>query len=65
MTGPAFRAGLATALLLCGTAATSAAEKKHLYFVPNGAVDFWKLAEAGMKKALVYFRKFVFQIYYR
>jgi hypothetical protein len=28
-----------------------AAEKKQLYFVPNGAVDFWKLAEAGMKKA--------------
>lgn len=30
---------------------TSAAEKKQLYFVANGAVDFWKLAEAGMKKA--------------
>jgi ribose transport system substrate-binding protein len=28
-----------------------AVEKKQLYFVPNGAVDFWKLAEAGMKKA--------------
>jgi ribose transport system substrate-binding protein len=28
-----------------------AADKKHLYFVANGAVDFWKLAEAGMRKA--------------
>jgi ribose transport system substrate-binding protein len=28
-----------------------AAEKKALYFVVNGASDFWKAAEAGVKKA--------------
>ena len=64
MTGPAFRAGIATALLFCGTAASSAAEKKHLYFVPNGAVDFWKLAEAGMKKAQAELPNYILQIKY-
>ena len=29
----------------------SAAEKKKLAFVVNAASDFWKLAEAGVKKA--------------
>src|SRR5271156_6980013 len=28
-----------------------AADKKSLYFVVNGASDFWKAAEAGVKKA--------------
>src|SRR5277367_4059869 len=28
-----------------------AADKKVLVFVPNGASDFWKAAEAGVKKA--------------
>jgi ribose transport system substrate-binding protein len=41
-------AGVAAALL-CTTA--HAAEKKSLYFVVNGASDFWKAAEAGVKKA--------------
>jgi ribose transport system substrate-binding protein len=41
-------AGVAAALL-CSTA--HAADKKSLYFVVNGASDFWKSAEAGVKKA--------------
>jgi ribose transport system substrate-binding protein len=31
--------------------AVNAAEKKTLVFVPNGASEFWKAAEAGLKKA--------------
>ncbi len=44
-------------LVLAGVAAVAlctsahAAEKKSLYFVVNGASDFWKAAEAGVKKA--------------
>ncbi|WP_131118984.1 sugar-binding protein [Lichenihabitans psoromatis] len=41
-------AGVAAALL-CSTA--QAADKKALVFVVNGASDFWKSAEAGVKKA--------------
>jgi ribose transport system substrate-binding protein len=41
---------LAAALALAATAAT-AEDKKALAFVVNGASDFWKLAEAGVKKA--------------
>jgi ribose transport system substrate-binding protein len=41
-----------------------AAEKKQLYFVPNGAVDFWKLAEAGMKKAQAELPNYSIQIKY-
>ena len=41
-------AGVAAALL-CTSA--HAADKKALYFVVNGASDFWKAAEAGVKKA--------------
>ena len=41
-------AGVATALL-CGQA--QAADTKQLYFVVNGASDFWKAADAGLKKA--------------
>ena len=43
-------AGLSAALVLAVSAA-SAAEKKTLAFVVNGASDFWKIAEAGVKKA--------------
>jgi ribose transport system substrate-binding protein len=43
-------AGLSAALVLAVSAA-SAAEKKTLVFVVNGASDFWKIAEAGVKKA--------------
>jgi len=43
-------AGLATALALAVSAA-HAEDKKTLVFVVNGASDFWKIAEAGVKKA--------------
>src|SRR5438874_6111292 len=43
-------AGLSAALALAISSA-SAAEKKSLAFVVNGASDFWKIAEAGVKKA--------------
>ena len=41
-------AGVAAAVL-CTSA--QAADKKALYFIVNGASDFWKAAEAGVKKA--------------
>src|ERR1700755_8951 len=41
-------AAWATAL---GLGAANAADKKALAFVVNGASDFWKIAEAGVKKA--------------
>jgi ribose transport system substrate-binding protein len=47
-------AGLAAAvgaLALSFAAPAQAADKKALYFVVNGASDFWKAAEAGVKKA--------------
>jgi len=43
--------GVAAALALAIGAGASAQEKKSLVFVVNGASDFWKLAEAGVKKA--------------
>jgi ribose transport system substrate-binding protein len=42
--------GAAVALALSSLAA-HAADKKTLVFVANGASDFWKAAEAGVKKA--------------
>src|SRR5882724_7314631 len=36
---------------LAGSNASFAADKKTLAFVVNGASDFWKAAEAGVKKA--------------
>ena len=39
------------AALLSVTGATQSADKKTLAFVVNGASDFWKAAEAGVKKA--------------
>jgi ribose transport system substrate-binding protein len=44
-------AGTALALAVALSAAAGAQEKKQLAFVVNGASDFWKLAEAGVKKA--------------
>src|SRR4030088_3856500 len=44
-------AGAAAALVLAGSSGTFAADKKTLAFVVNGASDFWKAAEAGVKKA--------------
>jgi ribose transport system substrate-binding protein len=44
-------AGAAVALALVLGWGANAQEKKQLAFVVNGASDFWKLAEAGVKKA--------------
>src|SRR6266436_2277652 len=44
-------AGVAAVFALAGSNASSAADKKMLAFVVNGASDFWKAAEAGVKKA--------------
>ena len=44
-------AGVAAALMLSTVVGAQAADKKVLVFVPNGASDFWKAAEAGVKKA--------------
>jgi ribose transport system substrate-binding protein len=41
----------AVALTFAMSTGASAADKKELVFVVNGASDFWKLAEAGVKKA--------------
>ncbi len=44
--------GLSAALALAlGVGSAEAAGKKTLAFVVNGASDFWKIAEAGVKKA--------------
>jgi ribose transport system substrate-binding protein len=45
----AFAAALLAGTIAAGTA--SAQDKMELAFVVNGASDFWKLAEAGVKKA--------------
>ncbi len=39
------------AIVALGVVAANAQEKKSLAFVVNGASDFWKIAEAGVKKA--------------
>jgi ribose transport system substrate-binding protein len=44
-------AGVAAALMLGVAGSSQAAGKKTLAFVVNGASDFWKAAEAGVKKA--------------
>ena len=44
-----FAAALLAGTVLAGPA--FAQDKKELAFVVNGASDFWKLAEAGVKKA--------------
>jgi ribose transport system substrate-binding protein len=44
--------GIAAAVALTfAVGTTQAQDKKELVFVVNGASDFWKLAEAGVKKA--------------
>lgn len=47
----ALAVGLTAALALSLATPASAADKKGLVFVVNGASDFWKIAEAGVKKA--------------
>ena len=45
-------AGVSVAVMMAvGIGASQAADKKALAFVVNGASDFWKIAEAGVKKA--------------
>jgi ribose transport system substrate-binding protein len=44
-------AGAALAIALSMTMSAQAQDKKTLAFVVNGASDFWKIAEAGVKKA--------------
>jgi ribose transport system substrate-binding protein len=44
-------AALAAGLAVSMAAGAMAQEKKTLAFVVNGASDFWKIAEAGVKKA--------------
>src|SRR5438270_10622095 len=56
-------ASLAAALALA-TSSASAAEKKTLAFVVNGASDFWKIAEAGVKKAQKELPKYNLQFKY-
>src|SRR5450432_3538604 len=43
--------GVSAALALAVASPALAAGKKSLVFVVNGASDFWKIAEAGVKKA--------------
>lgn len=43
--------GFSTAIALALATGAEAQEKKQLAFVVNAASDFWKLAEAGVKKA--------------
>jgi len=52
----------ALALSLAGQA--QAADKKALYFVVNGASDFWKAAEAGVKKAQTELPNYTLQLKY-
>ncbi len=44
-------AGTAAIFALASISGAQAADKKTLAFVVNGASDFWKAAEAGVKKA--------------
>jgi ribose transport system substrate-binding protein len=43
--------GLVLAVALAGASAGYAQDKPELVFVVNGASDFWKIAEAGVRKA--------------
>ncbi len=46
-----FMVGVALAVAMSVTMSADAQDKKTLAFVVNGASDFWKIAEAGVKKA--------------
>jgi ribose transport system substrate-binding protein len=47
----AFRIGLAVSVSIAALAFAQAQDKPTLHFVVNGASDFWKIAEAGVRKA--------------
>ena len=55
---------VATVLTLSLGAGAQAADKKALYFVVNGASDFWKAAEAGVKKAQTELPNYTLQLKY-
>jgi len=42
---------IAAGIMLTSPGSASAQDKKTLVFVPNAAADFWKAAEAGVRKA--------------
>jgi ribose transport system substrate-binding protein len=54
----------ALALALAATGTATAQTKKSLVFVVNGASDFWKIAEAGVKKAQAELPKYNLQFKY-
>ena len=56
-------AGVSVALAL-SLGSAEAADKKVLAFVVNGASDFWKIAEAGVKKAQGELPKYELQFKY-
>lgn len=55
---------VALALALCAAGVATAQQKKTLVFVVNGASDFWKIAEAGVKKAQGELPKYTLQFKY-
>src|SRR5215471_3937949 len=58
-------AGVSVALAMAlGLGSANAADKKVLAFVVNGASDFWKIAEAGVKKAQAELPNFELQFKY-
>lgn len=61
-----FRISVAALAIAAAVAATGAyaQDKKSLAFVVNGASDFWKLAEAGVKKAQTELPNYTLQFKY-
>jgi ribose transport system substrate-binding protein len=55
---------VALALALGAAGIATAQQKKTLVFVVNGASDFWKIAEAGVKKAQAELPKYTLQFRY-
>jgi len=55
---------VALAVALCAVGSATAQNKKALVFVVNGASDFWKIAEAGVKKAQGELPKYSLQFKY-
>jgi len=55
---------VAVAVALCAAGVATAQSKKTLVFVVNGASDFWKIAEAGVKKAQGELPKYTLQFRY-
>ena len=53
----ALLAATAAVFALAGSHVSFGADKKTLAFVVNGASDFWKAAEAGVKKAAPIFKR--------